>query len=79
MNDPQFEYDPEEFENEFYNDFEDEWAEEDELRTEPDEGYDENPTYDHYNGSYAQDHENWSDQLIDDALDGDPDAYWNID
>ena len=23
--------------------------------------------------------EGWSDQMIDDALDGEPDAYWNID
>lgn len=37
------------------------------------------PTYDNYNGSYAQDVEGWSDQMIDDALDGDPEAYWNID
>ena len=41
--------------------------------------YDEEPTYDHYNGSYAQDVEGWSDQDIDDVLDGDPDAYWNLD
>lgn len=39
----------------------------------------ERPTYDEYNGSYAQDIEGWSDQDIDDVLDGDPDAYWNID
>lgn len=36
-------------------------------------------TYDEYNGSYAQDVEGWSDQMINDALDGDPEAYWNID
>ena len=42
------------------------------------EDYD-HPTYDNYNGSYAQDVEGWSDQMIDDALDGDPEAYWNID
>ena len=42
--------------------------------------YDDEPrTYDCYNGSYAQDVEGWSDQMIDDVLDGDPDAYWNID
>lgn len=41
--------------------------------------YYEEQTYDEYNGSYAQDVEGWSDQMIDDALDGDPDAYWNID
>ena len=36
-------------------------------------------TYDNYNGSYAQDEMGYSDQVIDDAFDGDPDAYWNID
>ena len=41
--------------------------------------YDEEPTYERYNGSYAQDVEGWSDQDIDDVFDGDPDAYWNID
>ena len=40
--------------------------------------YDE-PTYERYRGSYAQDVEGWSDQDIDDVFDGDPDAYWNID
>lgn len=39
----------------------------------------EEETYENYNGSYAQDLEGWSDQDIDDVLDGDPDAYWNID
>ncbi|MDK2842764.1 MAG: hypothetical protein PWQ17_2270 [Anaerophaga sp.] len=43
-----------------------------------DNDYDER-TYENYNGSYAQDVEGWSDQDIDDALDGAPDAYWNID
>ena len=32
-----------------------------------------------YAGSYAQDVEGYSDDVIDDAFDGDPDAYWNID
>ena len=36
-------------------------------------------TYDEYNGTYVQDVEGWSDQMIDDVLDGEPDAYWNID
>ena len=31
------------------------------------------------NGTYVQDVEGWSDQMINDALDGEPDAYWNID
>ncbi len=41
--------------------------------------WDDEPTYDRYNGSYAQDVEGWSDQNIDNVFDGDPDAYWNID
>lgn len=44
-----------------------------------DDTYYNEATYDDYNGSYAQDVEGWSDQMIDDVLDGDPDAYWNID
>jgi len=41
--------------------------------------YQERHTYENYNGSYAQDVEGWSDQDIDDAFGGEPDAYWNID
>lgn len=41
--------------------------------------YDEDRTFEEFNGSYAQDVEGWSDQDIYDAFDGDPDAYWNID
>ena len=44
-----------------------------------DMGYYDEETYDEYNGTYVQDVEGWSDQMIDDALDGEPDAYWNID
>lgn len=36
-------------------------------------------TYDEYAGTYAQDEMGLSDQDIDDAFDGDPDACWNID
>jgi len=36
-------------------------------------------TYEEYNGSYAQDVMGYSDQDIDNAFDGEPDAYWNID
>lgn len=36
-------------------------------------------TYNRYNGSFAQDEMGYSDQDIDDAFDGDPEAYWNID
>ncbi len=32
-----------------------------------------------YAGTYVHDVEGWSDEMIGDALDGDPDAYWNID
>lgn len=32
-----------------------------------------------YAGSYAQDVMGYSDEVIGDAFDGDPDAYWNID
>ena len=41
--------------------------------------YYEEETYNEYNGTYVQDVEDWSDQMIDDVLDGEPDAYWNID
>ena len=37
------------------------------------------PAYGKYAGSYAQDEAGWSDDDIDTVLDGDPDAYWNID
>ena len=37
------------------------------------------PTYNKYNGSYAQDEMGYSDDDIDTIFDGDPDAYWNID
>lgn len=35
--------------------------------------------YGDYAGSYAQDVMGYSDDVINDAFDGDPDAYWNID
>ena len=44
-----------------------------------DMGYYDYETYDEYSGTYVQDVEGWSDQMIDDVLDGEPDAYWNID
>ena len=37
------------------------------------------PTYEKYNGSYAQDVMGYSDDEIDTIFDGDPSAYWNID
>lgn len=36
-------------------------------------------SYGKYSGSYAQDVMGYSDDVIDDAFEGDPDAYWNID
>lgn len=39
----------------------------------------EPPTYERYNGSYAQDEMGYSDDDIDTIFDGDPLAYWNID
>jgi hypothetical protein len=35
--------------------------------------------YDKCNGTYIQDGEGWSDEMIDYAFDGFHDAYWNID
>lgn len=35
--------------------------------------------YGEYKGSYAQDYEHLSDDFIDTVLEGDPEAYWNID
>lgn len=37
------------------------------------------PSYGKYKGTYVQDIEGYDDDFIDDALDGHPDAYWNID
>ena len=38
-----------------------------------------NMRYGEYTGSYAQDYMDYDDDYINDAFDGDPDAYWNID
>ena len=35
--------------------------------------------YGKYAGTYAQDVAGYSDDVIGDAFEGDPDAYWNID
>lgn len=40
---------------------------------------DDSPSYGKYAGTYAQDVAGLSDDAIDDALEGDPDMYWNID
>ena len=58
------EYDDEEYEDDDYDDYSHDY---------------EAPTYDRYNGSYAQDEMGYSDDDIDTIFDGDPDAYWNID
>lgn len=52
----------------------DEW----EAQTSYYEEHDE-PSYGKYAGSFAQEYEGLSDDFIDSALDGCPDAYWNID
>lgn len=44
-----------------------------------DSDYEYGSHYGEYAGSYAQDVEGYSDDVINDALDGDPEAYWNID
>lgn len=41
--------------------------------------YYERESYGRYSGTYAQDEAGLSDNFIDDVLDGNPDAYWNID
>ncbi|MCH3924313.1 MAG: WG repeat-containing protein [Bacteroidales bacterium] len=41
--------------------------------------YSENRHYEQYAGSYAQDVMGYSDEEIDDAFEGDPSLYWNID
>lgn len=44
-----------------------------------DSDYEYGSHYGEYAESYAQDVEGYSDDVINDALDGDPEAYWNID
>lgn len=44
-----------------------------------DYNYYSNGHYEDFAGTYVQDVEGWCDELIYDALDGEPDAYWNID
>lgn len=41
--------------------------------------YEEEPTFERYGGSYAQDEMGYSDDDIDTIFDGEPSAYWNID
>lgn len=47
------------------------------IREETEESY--GTHYGEYAGTYAQDVMGYSDDAINDAFDGDPDAYWNID
>ena len=58
------EYNDEEYDDDDYDDYSHDYEE---------------PTYDRYNGSYAQDKMGYSDDDIDTIFDGDPEAYWNID
>ncbi len=41
--------------------------------------YDDEYTESEFAGTYVHDVEGWSDDDIYDVLDGEPDAYWNID
>lgn len=43
------------------------------------DNYDEQNTYECYNGTYTQDEMEYSDDDIDIIFDGDPDVYWNLD
>lgn len=47
------------------------------IREETEESY--GTHYGEYAGTYAQDVMGYSDDVINDAFDGEPDAYWNID
>lgn len=53
--------------------------EKEESEQELDREFYERGKYRRYAGTYAQEVEGLSDEFIDDGLDGDPDAYWNID
>lgn len=59
----------EDYENDYedYNEYQEDYESYD--------GYDDSP----YAGTYAHDVAGWTDEMIDDALDDEPDAYWNID
>lgn len=55
------------------------WENEQENDYDDYDDYHERESFGQYAGSYAQDVEGLSDDFINDVLDGDPDAYWNID
>lgn len=62
-NDNNDDYDEEDYDDIAYGDYENDYG----------------THYGEYSGSYAQDVMGYSDDVINDAFDGDPDAYWNID
>ena len=66
-----YDWDEEDEEEDYYEDYYDEPYE--------NNSYMDEPTYERYNGSYAQDEMGYSDDEIDIIFDGDPSAYWNID
>lgn len=43
------------------------------------EEFEDYEEYSEYEGTYVHDELGWDDDMISDALDGEPDAYWNID
>lgn len=51
----------------------------DEIIDDYDNVYFSDETYGQYRGTYAQDVEGLSDDFINDVLEGEPLAYWNID
>jgi len=60
--------------------YEPDFEEEDDYYDPESDYYDEEEEhYEEFAGTYVQDEMGWSDEMIYDVLDGDPDAYWNID
>lgn len=62
------------YDGDYYVDEEDDYYEDNKWHN-----YEDETTYERYAGTYAQDEMGWSDDDIDNVLDGEPDAYWNID
>lgn len=68
-------YEPEEDDEDYYDEMYYE-----ELCYEMDEDdYHETEHYEEFAGTYVQDEMGWSDEMIYEVLDGEPDAYWNLD
>lgn len=63
------------YERDFYDDEENVYGDEPNYDGE-ENAYGDEPKY---AGSYAQDVMGFDDETIDDAFDGDPEVYWNID